>query len=113
MAYKNAENAKVLENIQLEIADFRYLEKKNDSSFLLFNPPYGERIETGDQAFYSMIGERLKHHYENSNAWVISTNDCLKSIGLKPAFKIPLYNGSLACSFREYKLYKGSKKSSV
>jgi putative N6-adenine-specific DNA methylase len=112
MAYKHAENAKVLDAVQLEIADFAILEKKNGSSFLLFNPPYGERLKSGDQAFYSMVGERLKHHYENTVAWIISTNECLKSIGLKPASKITLYNGPLACSFREYKLYKGSKKSS-
>ena len=110
MAYKNAENANVLDLVQLEIADFRRLEKKTDSSFLLFNPPYGERIKTGDEAFYSMIGERLKHHCENTDAWIISTNECLKYIGLKPTFKIPLYNGSLACSFRKYQIYKGSKK---
>lgn len=113
MAYKNAENATVLNDIQFEIADFRRLEKKTESSFLLFNPPYGERIKTGDQAFYSMVGERLKHHYPNTIAWLISTNECLKSIGLKPEIKIPLYNGSLSCSFREYKLYKGSKKAAI
>lgn len=112
MAYKHAEKADVLDVLQLEIADFRNIVKKTDSSFLVFNPPYGERIKSGDQAFYSMIGERLKHHFDNTTAWVISTNECLKSIGLKPASKIPLYNGSLLCSFREYKLYKGSKKSS-
>lgn len=112
MAYKNAEKANVLDVVQLDIADFRTLEKKDDSSFLLFNPPYGERIKAGDQAFYAMVGERLKHHYPNTTAWMISTNECLKSIGLRPEVKIPLYNGSLACSFREYKLYKGSKKPS-
>jgi putative N6-adenine-specific DNA methylase len=112
MAYRHAENAKVLDVVQLDIADFAVLEKKNGSSFLLFNPPYGERLKSGDQDFYSMVGERLKHHYENTVAWIISTPECLKSIGLKPASKIALYNGPLACSFREYKLYKGSKKSS-
>lgn len=110
LAYKNAEKANVSDIVQLDIADFRTLEKRSDSSFLLFNPPYGERIKTGDQAFYSMMGERLKHHYPETTVWVISTNECLKSIGLKPELKIPLFNGSLACSFREYKLYKGSRK---
>ncbi|HKJ40937.1 MAG TPA: class I SAM-dependent RNA methyltransferase, partial [Sunxiuqinia sp.] len=47
MAYKNAENANVLDVVQLDIADFRTAEKKN-ASFLLFNPPYGERIKYGD-----------------------------------------------------------------
>lgn len=111
LAYMNAEKALVGNIVQLTIADFSLTEKKPEVSFLLFNPPYGERILSGDQAFYAMIGERLKHHYDGSNAWIISTNACLKSIGLKPASKIPLFNGSLQCSFRKYELYKGSKKS--
>ncbi|MCW0481738.1 THUMP domain-containing class I SAM-dependent RNA methyltransferase [Gaoshiqia sediminis] len=110
LAFKNAEKARVNDLIKLEVADFRTSEKKTDCGFLVFNPPYGERIETGDEAFYSMIGERLKHHYPETEAWIISTNDCLKSIGLKPARKIPLFNGALACSFRKYELYKGSRK---
>ena len=98
------------ELVKLEIADFRSLEKKDDSNFLLFNPPYGERIEAGDESFYAMIGERLKHHYPDTEAWIISTNECLKSIGLKPTKKISLFNGALACSFRKYELYKGSRR---
>ncbi|MGQ8336664.1 THUMP domain-containing class I SAM-dependent RNA methyltransferase [Sunxiuqinia sp. A32] len=112
LAYRNAEKANVDSILRLNIADFRVAEKKNDVSFLLFNPPYGERILSGDEAFYSMIGERLKHHFNGYTAWMISTNACLKSIGLKPTVKIPLLNGSLQCSFRKYELYKGSKKSS-
>ena len=110
LASRNAEKAGVGDLVKLEIADFRSLEKKDDSNFLLFNPPYGERIEAGDESFYSMIGERLKHHYPDTEVWIISTNECLKSIGLKPAKKIPLFNGALACSFRKYELYKGSRK---
>ncbi|WP_423127035.1 THUMP domain-containing class I SAM-dependent RNA methyltransferase [Gaoshiqia sp. Z1-71] len=110
LASRNAEKARVQELVKLEIADFRSLEKKDDSNFLLFNPPYGERIEAGDESFYAMIGERLKHHYPDTEAWIISTNECLKSIGLKPAKKIPLFNGALACSFRKYELYKGSRR---
>ncbi|MGV8137595.1 MAG: class I SAM-dependent RNA methyltransferase [Mangrovibacterium sp.] len=110
LSYKNAVNAKVAGMIQLEVIDFRVLEKKPDSSFIIFNPPYGERLKPGDDAFYSMIGERLKHAFPDSEAWIISTNSCFKTIGLKPARKIPLFNGSLECSFRKFELYKGSKK---
>ncbi len=111
LAYMNAEKAFVGNIVQLEIADFSLAERKPEVSFLLSNPPYGERLLSGDQALYSMIGERLKHHFDDSEAWIISTNACFKSIGLKPAVKIPLFNGSLQCSFRKYELYKGSKKS--
>ena len=109
-AFINAEKAMVSDVIKLDIADFRLLEKKADSSFFLFNPPYGERIKSGDDVFYGMIGERLKHHFPGTEAWIISTGSCFRSIGLKPAKKIPLFNGSLECSFRKFELYKGSRK---
>jgi len=110
LSYKNAANAKVADMIKLEVIDFRALEKKPDSSFIIFNPPYGERLSPGDDAFYSTIGERLKHTFTGSEAWIISTNSCFKTIGLKPARKIALFNGSLECSFRKFELYKGSRK---
>ena len=110
MAFNNTDEAMVNDIVNLEILDFKTSEKKEDSSFLLFNPPYGERIESGDADFYAMIGERLKHHHPGSVAWIISTNECFKSIGLKPARKMPLFNGALQCSFRKYELYRGSKR---
>jgi len=109
-AFKHAEKALVDDVLSLKVADFRNMEKRQDSSFLMFNPPYGERIQSGDESLYKMIGERLKHGFQNSTAWIISTNDCLKWLGLKPTVKVPLYNGSLSCSFRKYDLYGGSRK---
>ncbi len=110
LALKNSVKAKVADVVRLEVADFRFLEKKADSPFLLFNPPYGERLQEGDASFYTMIGTRLKHAFTGSEAWVLSTNSCFKSIGLKPARKISLHNGALECSFRKFELYSGSKK---
>lgn len=107
---KNAEAAGMGKFIQTKISNFKYLDAKLESPFLLFNPPYGERLDPGDPEFYSMIGERLKHHYENTTAWIISTSECLKTIGLKPSKKVNLLNGSINCTFRKYELYKGSKK---
>ncbi|MDX9880525.1 MAG: THUMP domain-containing protein [Prolixibacteraceae bacterium] len=107
---RNAEAAGMRKFIQTKISNFKYFDAELENPFLLFNPPYGERLEAGDAEFYSMIGERLKHHYENTTAWIISTPECLKSIGLKPSKKINLLNGSINCTFRKYELYKGSKK---
>lgn len=110
IASQNAEAAGMEKYIRFKIANFKLFDAELESPFLLFNPPYGERLEAGDADFYSMIGERLKHHYENTTAWIISTSECLKSIGLKPSRKISLLNGSINCSFRKYELYRGSKK---
>jgi putative N6-adenine-specific DNA methylase len=110
IACKNAEAAGVSSFIDFKVSDFKFLEPAAETPFLLFNPPYGERLTTDDTNFYSMIGERLKHHYANATVWMISTALCLKSIGLRPSRKISILNGSLECSFRKYELYSGSKK---
>ena len=110
IASKNADEAGVGSLVDFKISDFKVLEPASEKPFLLFNPPYGERLTPDDTNFYGMIGERLKHHYTNATVWIISTPQCLKSIGLRPSRKIPILNGSLECSFRKYELYSGSKK---
>jgi putative N6-adenine-specific DNA methylase len=113
IACRNAEAGGVLSFIDFKVADFKLLEPTTDEPFLLFNPPYGERMTPSDGNFYAMIGERLKHYYTNAVVWIISTPQCLKSVGLRPSRKIPILNGSLECSFRKYELYSGSKKVAV
>ena len=110
IARKNAEAAGVEDLISFGIADFMTLEPNAEKSFLLFNPPYGERISPADSDFYTQIGDRLKHHFRNATVWIISTPECLKTIGLKPSRKIPALNGALECSFRKYELYEGTRK---
>jgi putative N6-adenine-specific DNA methylase len=57
---------------------------------------------------YRTIGERLKHQFVGGEAWIISyKQECFEQIGLKPSFKIPLYNGSLDCEFRKYQIFDG------
>lgn len=112
IASRNAQAAGVESLIEFKISDFRTLEPASGHPFLLFNPPYGERMAPDDSDFYKMIGDRLKHYYSNASAWIISTPQCLKSIGLRPSRKIPVLNGSLECSFRKYELYEGTKKGS-
>ena len=65
----------------------------------------------GINEFYKKIGDSLKNNYKNCTAWIISSDiENLKMIGLKPTKKIDLMNGNLKCSFREFKIYEGSKK---
>ena len=110
IASKNADKAGVGSLIDFKVSDFKFLEPNSEKPFLLFNPPYGERLSSDDTTFYGMIGERLKHHYTDAIVWIISTPQCLKSIGLRPSRKISILNGALECSFRKYELYSGSRK---
>ena len=55
------------------------------------------------------IGNTLKHNYTNSLTWLISSNESLKYIGLKPSKKIKLYNGKLETRLVCFDIYAGSK----
>ena len=62
--------------------------KIKENTFVIFNPPYGERIELGINEFYKKIGDSLKNNYKNCTAWLISSDiENLKMIGLNPQRK--------------------------
>ena len=78
---------------------------------ILFNPPYGERLNIDTNEFYKKIGDTLKHNYPGSTAWLITSDtDALKSVGLRTSKRIALKNGDLDCKFVKYELYEGSRK---
>ncbi len=83
-----------------------------EGATIIINPPYGERMKPEDiDSLYSMIGTTLKHRFPGADAWILSSSSsALKRIGLKPATKKRLYNGSLECSFLNYKTFKGNWK---
>ena len=78
---------------------------------MVFNPPYNERLQTDVESLYSSIGNTLKHHYPNTEAWFITSNlEGMKYVGLRPSRKIKLFNGKLESRLLQYKMYEGSKK---
>lgn len=57
---------------------------------------------------YKIIGERFKHQFVGGEAWVLSyREECFEAIGLKPSLRTPLYNGSLECELRKYRIFDG------
>lgn len=109
---ENAENAGLSEYIQVQRADFfKALPPTTSPLHIVFNPPYGERLAIDEIPFYKEIGNTLKQHYNNSEAWLISSNlEALKHLGLKPFKKTKLYNGKLEAKLQGYRLYSGSLK---
>ncbi|MCB0705474.1 MAG: class I SAM-dependent RNA methyltransferase [Saprospiraceae bacterium] len=99
-------------DIDLRNRDFRKSTPPAPEGVLITNPPYGERIGAADMnAFYEMIGDRLKQEWTGWDAWMISSNmEALKHIGLRPSKKTVLFNGPLECKFQKFSLYSGSKK---
>lgn len=109
MAQANAKSAGVADCVVVEQRDVKDFVQPEEKSLMITNPPYGERITSPDLlGLYRTIGERLKHQFVGGEAWVISyKQECFEQIGLKPSFKIPLYNGSLDCEFRKYQIFDG------
>ena len=78
---------------------------------MVFNPPYGERLEIDMENFYKSIGDTLKQGYSNTDAWFITSNlEALKHVGLRPSRKIKVFNGKLESRLVKYEMYAGSKK---
>jgi putative N6-adenine-specific DNA methylase len=111
-ALENIDNAGLSGQISVEVSDFKDLRPKETGSFLVFNPPYGQRLKSDElDNLYDMIGSSLKHNFPGHRAWIITGGkEFLKNIGLKPKAKYTLYNGSIECILAGYELYEGSRK---
>lgn len=112
IATHNIKAAGVSKDVILKIQPFQQFEQPKEKSMIIMNPPYGERISSRDLlGLYQMIGERLKHAFQDNDAWLLSyREECFEQIGLKPSAKIPLFNGALECEFRKYQIFGGKYK---
>ena len=108
-AQTNARRALVFNKIKFQKSDFRDLQSKFEKGIIITNPPYGERLVEADlDGLYQMIGERLKHQYTGSEAWILSAaQESMKFVGLKPSIKLELMNGALKCKFNQYQIFEG------
>ena len=111
-AIQNVQNAKLEDFIYIKHEDFFKTQKGGEEHLhMVFNPPYGERLDIEMESFYGSIGSTLKHKYPGTNAWMISSNlDALKFIALRPSRKIKLFNAKLEAKFLKFEMYAGTKK---
>lgn len=111
-AKENINNAHLSEFVTVQHEDFFKTRRAGeDKLHMLFNPPYGERLEIDMGVFYKQIGDTLKQGYPNTNAWFITSNlEALKHVGLRPSRKIKLVNAKLESRLVKYEMYAGSKK---
>jgi putative N6-adenine-specific DNA methylase len=112
LAKENIECAALEDFVKIAKQDFFKSEKHVDTPLhILFNPPYDERIEVETEEFYQNIGNTLKQHYANTNAWMVTANlEALKYVGLRTSRRIPCYNGALEARLVKYEIYAGSRK---
>jgi putative N6-adenine-specific DNA methylase len=111
-AKDNIKNANLEEYITIDEKNFFDTQKTtNGPLHMVFNPPYGERLDIEMERFYREIGDTLKQSYPGTNSWFITANlEALKFVGLKPSRKIKLFNGSLEARLVKYEMYEGSKR---
>ena len=112
-AKENIKNAHLDEFITIKHEDFFKTHRPGGEQKLhmVFNPPYGERLDIQMEQFYKQIGDTLKQNYPNTDAWFITSNlEALKHVGLRPSRKIKLFNAKLESRLVKYEIYAGSKK---
>ena len=111
-AEDNLRRAGLEGQVALQQTDFFETSAPTDPGTLVMNPPYGERMQEADmEAFYKQIGDQFKQHYQDFEAWIISSNlPAMKRVGLRPFRKHTLFNGPLECRYYGYQLYKGSRE---
>ncbi len=111
-AKDNIKNASLDEFVTIKHEDFFKTQKAGEEKLhMVFNPPYGERLDIDMEKFYADIGDTLKQGYPGTDAWFITSNlEALKHVGLRPSRKIHLFNAKLEARLVKYVMYEGSKK---
>jgi hypothetical protein len=99
--------------VEVQVQYFDNVKPEKQEGILVFNPPYGIRMEERGEIrdLYRGIGDVLKQNLSGFEAWIITSNmDAAKFVGLRPSAKIILYNGPLESRFIKFEVYEGSKK---
>ncbi len=113
-ARKNLKSALMDEQVKTEKADFLNFNPTREPKrpgILVFNPPYGEKLEADIPELYRGIGDTLKNKFAGFTAWIFTASaEGIKNIGLKPSQKIALKNGNLDAWLLRYDLYEGTRK---
>jgi putative N6-adenine-specific DNA methylase len=112
-AAQNLAHAGLDDLVELRCADILEVAPPATAGVLVTNPPYGERLGENAElaAFYPRLGDALKRRFAGWHCWFLSADANLpRLIGLKPARKIPLYNGNLECRLYGFPMVAGSAR---
>lgn len=107
-AKTNLRTAKLDPYVSLRLRDFTQLPPPPPApGIVVINPPYDRRIKHDDiDKLYGKIGDVLKQRYTGYTAYVFSANrEALKHVGLKPAQRIPMFNGPLEARLNKFELF--------
>jgi putative N6-adenine-specific DNA methylase len=113
VARENLARAGLERVVQLKQANVLEIGPPAPFGVLVANPPYGVRL--GEQhalaALYPKLGDALKQRFAGWRANLLTADLRLpKLIGLKPARRVPLYNGALECRLYQFELVAGTMR---
>ncbi|MBW4700309.1 MAG: RNA methyltransferase [Aphanocapsa lilacina HA4352-LM1] len=108
LARENARRCGVQKLVAWSATELAHLEAPSDRGVILCNPPYGERLGEASALgeLYSTLGDVFKQRFKGWQAGILTGNrELAKQIGLRPARRLPVFNGALACTLLLYELY--------
>jgi 23S rRNA G2445 N2-methylase RlmL len=109
-ARENLKNARLDGMIDLTHLDALETYPVTSKCLFISNPPYGERLEFGEdeklKALYKGLGDLWKNQFKGNRAALLTGNlPMLKAVGLRTSKKHILFNGDIECRLAEYDLY--------
>lgn len=109
-ARENVRKAKLAGLVSVEHKEALETSPVSAKCLFICNPPYGERLEHGEderlKALYKGLGDHWKHVFKGHRAAMLTGNlPLLKVVGLKTSKKHIVWNGDIECRLAEYDLY--------
>jgi len=104
----NAERCGVDDYVWFSQQELAEIDPPSDRGVILCNPPYGERLGNAQELtdLYRLMGDVFKQRFKGWTAYVLCGNlDLAKCIGLRPARRHVVFNGSIECRLLKYELY--------
>jgi len=108
LARGNARRCGLEQHISLAERSLADLEAPAPAGVLVCNPPYGERLGEAQAlgGLYRALGDIFKQRFKGWTAFILTGNrDLAKQVGLRTAQRMPVFNGSIPCTWLRYELY--------
>ncbi len=83
-------------SIKFEVKNVLDIEAPADNGIIITNPPYGERLDSGQDDIWHPFSGLLKKEFDGWRVNIITSDlELPKKLRLKAQRRIPLYNGNL------------------
>jgi len=101
-----AEAAGVASGIAIDVKHFEQARTSGENGLVVTNPPYGERLPLPRAAaFFRRFGDWLVQHCGGWRAAILAADTpAAGQLGLRPTYRVPLYNGPIACRLLEVEI---------